>query len=175
MIDENQEADLLRWIGNNPQNLKFIVSSVPFVGEIIREGKDKWCDTVFSNQRERILQRIFDVGANNVVFLTGDMHNSYHATLDIRRDERSLRVHELMSSPINQITPKTKLSDVFHATRDRVLPSGLRIRSEIDPVSFYGDHSNVMLVSVTFEGQTPSVSYQIFRTTKNEIGPAGKF
>lgn len=175
MLNEKQETDLLRWISQNPQSLKFIVSSVPFVGEIIREGKDKWCDIAFSSQRERILQRIFDVGANNVVFLTGDMHSSYHATLDIRRDERSLRVHELMSSPINQITPKTKLGDVFHASLDRVLPSGLQIHSEIDPMSFYGDHSNVMLVSVVFEGQTPSVSYQIFRTTKNEIGPVGNF
>lgn len=175
MLDENQETDLLRWIGQSPKKLKFIVSGVPFVGETIREGNDKWCDIAFSSQRERILQCILDVGANNVVFLTGDMHNSYHATLDIKHDERSLRIHELMSSPINQITPKTRLGDVFHATRDRVLPSGLQIHSEIDPMSFYGDHSNIMSVSVSFERQAPNIAYQIFRTTKNEIGPAGNF
>lgn len=174
MLDDNQEAELLRWIGKNPQGLKFIVSSVPFVGEVLREGKDKWCDAAFTAQRERILRQILDVDARNVVFLTGDMHCSYHATLDVVDGARTVRIHELMSSPINQITPKTKLTDVFHDVRDRVLPMGLQIRSSIDPLSFYGDHSNVMVVSVDFAGQ-PSISYHIFRTTKNQVGPAGRW
>lgn len=175
MLNENQEADLLRWIGQQPKKLKFIVSGVPFVGEVIRQGNDKWCDAAFGGQRERILQKILDVSANNVVFLTGDMHNSYHATLDIGNGEQNLRIHELMSSPINQITPKTRVDEVFHVVRDRVLPSGMKIHSEIDPASFYGDHSNVMVVSVAFSEQKPRVSYQIYRTTKNEVGPSGNF
>jgi len=172
MLDENQEADLLRWIGQNPKKLKFIVSGVPFVGAVLRDGNDKWSHSAFDNQRARILKRILDVGASNIIFLTGDMHTSYHATLDISEGEQTIRIHELMSSPINQITPKTKLQQSFHADLESELP-GLKIRSTIDPHSFYGDHSNVMVVSVAFAGASPKVSFEIHRTTKNEIGPRG--
>ena len=172
MLDENQENDLLNWISQNPKKLKFIVSSVPFVGHVIRDDQDKWCSTNFNQQRARILKKILDVGASNVIFLTGDMHTSYHATMDISDNQNTVRIHELMSSPINQITPKTKLTQAFDPDSKYKL-EGLNIHSSIHPKSFYGDHSNVMIVSVTFAETNPKVSFEIYRTTKNENGPKG--
>jgi phosphodiesterase/alkaline phosphatase D-like protein len=176
MIDEVQFDDLLKWLVRFKNDLKFIVTSVPFVGVPLNPEGDKWCDVAYRNQRAQILAHILDNQVTRIVFLTGDMHTSYHATLDVSRGERRMVLHELMSSPINQITPNLKLQAVYD-TRETVteLGNGIQVRSRITPESFYGKHSNVMVVNVDTTHQTPKVGYQIHRTTRSEAGPTGSF
>jgi phosphodiesterase/alkaline phosphatase D-like protein len=50
-----------------------------------------------------VLHQIVKHGIERVTFLTGDMHNSYHAEMTLEKGEKTIRVNELMSSPLNQI------------------------------------------------------------------------
>ena len=110
MIDDKQFKSLLAWMTQYKNNTKFIVTSVPFVGVVKNPGQDKWCSPAYTAQREKILGHILKNGISNVVFLTGDMHTSYCADMEIS-DSNGNRVviQELMSSPINQFTPDLPL------------------------------------------------------------------
>lgn len=167
MIDEAQMKALLGWLKSNKRSLKFIVTSVPFIGQVKSPDRDKWCDPAYNRQRERILSYIVDNDVERVVFLTGDMHNAYHATMDVTKGNKSTKVHELMSSPINQITPACDIDDKYQSNCRHQI-GALKVHSRIDKRSFYGDHSNVMAVEVT---DANTVNFRIFRTTVDSIKP----
>lgn len=167
MIDSNQLGELLNWLTTYSSNLKFIVSSVPFVGHVKNSKKDKWCDQVFSAQREIILHYMWENDIRKVVFLTGDMHQSYYANMTISKDNKSIKIHELMSSPINQFTPDVLLEDIYDSPHIEDTERGLRIRSTINSRTFYGNHSNIMAIDVNGD----RIRYRIYRTSK-EVGVA---
>ncbi|MBB4817795.1 phosphodiesterase/alkaline phosphatase D-like protein [Pseudomonas alcaligenes] len=176
MIDVVQELDLLRWLTRYRDDLKFIVTSVPFVGIPRRSVEDKWSGSRFEKQRARILKHLLDKGIGRVVFLTGDMHNAYHATLDVSQGNKTLQLNELMSSPINQVTPHVRLQDAYRVDDAAVQKfEGLTTQARITPESFYGKHSNVMLIEVEEGDGVADVAYRIFRTTASENGPTGSF
>ncbi|MCP4201234.1 MAG: alkaline phosphatase family protein [bacterium] len=110
MISPTQMTAFFDWLRRFPGDLKFVVTAVPFLAEVIEvdarsPGRDKWCGKAYEAQRQEILQFLCDeTGLRQPVFLTGDMHNSYHATMRLNRGSESFRLHELMSSPINQKT-----------------------------------------------------------------------
>ena len=101
MIGDEQLSRLFDWLRTHPGRVKFVVTCVPFVGEPRNTG-DKWCDPPYRPQRDRIIDFIAEHQVGNVIFLTGDMHNSYYAKMDIvRLSGEVVTAHELMSSPIN--------------------------------------------------------------------------
>jgi len=103
MIDKKQMRILLHWLTNIPSDAtKFIVTPCAFIGEARTKygADDKWGGKFFRMQKEEIIDYISEHNIQKIVFLTGDMHNSYHAKMLI--DQR-VTVHELMSSPINQV------------------------------------------------------------------------
>lgn len=171
MIDDKQLKNLLAWLSQHKDNPKFIVTSVPFVSAVKNPEQDKWCDPAFKVQREKILEHILKNGIGNVVFLTGDMHTSYCADMEISDNAGNKAViHELMSSPINQFTPDLPLE--FHYESPKTVDgSGLQYTSAIRKNTFYGAHSNVMSITVT-RGQP--IEFSIFRTTTESIKPAVK-
>ena len=170
MLDPTQMTRLKAWLKRHRSELKFVVSSVPFVGQVLSPEGDKWCDPAFDAQRYEILNHALDNDINRIVFLTGDMHTSYHASMRVRRGARTLTLHELMSSPINQFTPDTALKRKYDPDYDATL-GDIELHNTIDPASFYGDHSNIM--AVTVDGD--EVAYQIHRTSRNRPGPEGRF
>jgi hypothetical protein len=126
IVDAEQLHALLRWLSESPRdNLKFVVTSVPFVAEFdeavvqeerrwadtVRPGtrrnaeNDKWSAERFRGQRNRIIEHIHDHRIDHVVFLTGDMHCCYHARMRIGTGTRyqSVVVHELAGGPMNQL------------------------------------------------------------------------
>ncbi len=149
------------WLLQHATKPKFVVTSIPFVAET-RDKDDKWCGEAYLAQRDEVIDFLVQNGIDGLVFLTGDMHCSYHATLSVTSAAgRSFTIHELMSSPINQF------GNDLHAFEDgvrRTTPAGASYESRLTPDTFYGAHSNVMVVRVSPEG---AVSYSIFRT-KNE-------
>jgi phosphodiesterase/alkaline phosphatase D-like protein len=164
MVDSQQLTSLLRWMTRHSTKIKFIVTTVPFVGQVRRPKKDKWCDPAYAGQKERILRHIVRNGIGKVVFLTGDMHNSYHAEMTITEGDQQAKIHEIMSSPINQITPNSDVGDEYVPNHRETTAGGLVLESEIHERSFYANHSNVVAIDV--EGD--SVRYRTFRTTENE-------
>lgn len=170
MIAKEQEDVLLEWLSKNREKTKFIVTSVPFVTEVREPDKDKWCDPVYDEQRGRILKHILEKDVSKVVFLTGDMHAALHSTLTVEDEQgRTCVLHELMSSPINQITPDWPVDRQFAPSPPaRKISGGLKITSKIDRASYLGKHSNVMVIDVHEEG---SVRYRVFRTTDKSLAP----
>jgi|GEM_PF-2776894 phosphodiesterase/alkaline phosphatase D-like protein len=100
-----------------------------------------------------------------LVFLTGDMHSSYHAIMTI---DGTHEVHELMSSPINQLQ-KSPI-DKFRQRVVQQTPVG-RHKYSSRIMKFFSDHSNAMLIEVDQE----KVAYKIFRTKKSRIVKSGSF
>ena len=166
MIGTRQMSVFKRWLTTNKEKLKFVVTSVPFVGEV-RSGGDKWNASDFRQQREEIIEHIDENKIDKLVFLTGDMHNSYHATLNIGEDP--LVIHELMSSPINQLC-KSDISD-YTTPATSITAGGTTCRSKIHRNKFYGEHSNAMLIKV----EESQIEWRLFRTKRHRFVRSGRF
>jgi hypothetical protein len=98
------------------------VTSVPFVAHINEAASedtarwkeqlgtgnpanDKWSAPRFRRQREQIIEHIATNNIEQVVFLTGDMHCCYHATMQIGSGSKyeCTTIHELAGGPVNQL------------------------------------------------------------------------
>jgi phosphodiesterase/alkaline phosphatase D-like protein len=158
IVSPQQMTRLKDWLKANRDAVKFVATAVPFVGEA-RNGEDKWTGSAFRHQRDELIEFIAFESISNLVFLTGDMHCSYHATMTIPRATGDLVIHELMSSPINQVANK------IHALRTSVVaktaPGGVDYSVNLNESEFYGEHSNVMNVRATASGQ---VKWNVYRT-----------
>ena len=142
-------ARLKDWLKTNRDEVKFVATAVPFVGEA-RSGSDKWCGDDFRHQRDELIEFLAAERVGKPVFLTGDMHCSYHATMTLPHPTGDLVIHELMSSPINQVP------NGIHALRTSVVATtsgGVDYSVNLDEGEFYGEHSNVMHVKATACGQ----------------------
>ncbi len=74
----------------------------------------------------------------------------------------SVLLHELMSSPINQLSKSA--FDSYVVNKKRTSTSGFTYLSRIERTEYYGEHSNVMVCTV----EHPLIKYQVFRTKKRE-------
>ncbi len=213
IIDEEQMTALLRWMTAYRQDLKFVVTSVPFVAEINEAGaeevitwnkragpktapdgpsqrkgnpaNDKWSAERFSRQRDRIIDHIAGNNIERLVFLTGDMHCCYHATMQVgEREQRtvgskydSITVHELAAGPVNQLQlGEVKEFNTRHAGRTL---SGIPYESLMD--RFHSEVNGVLYLGVRYEQRervsctdplvVPEVEWNVIRTLTDN-GPA---
>ena len=169
MISDEQFGRLATWIRRNKDRQLFIVTSVPFATNV-RNSDDKWSSPAYRWQREKILAQIWKHRAERVCFLTGDMHNSYHATLTLTSTggDPDIVVHELMSSPVNQLG-KSRIDRYAMGREERVdhrLP--FSYGSKILSKQFYTGHSNTMVVRVS----KTKVGFGVHRTKKSKIAAA---
>ena len=173
MIGGQQMAEFLRWLVDHRDEPKFVITSIPFVAEV-RDRSDKWCGDEYRVQRQQIIDHLGNNQIGRLCFLTGDMHCSYHAQMTITPPAgNAVTIHELMSSPINQVTSGS------HAFIAEPLPdttvTGVTYRTvKLDLDEFYGEHSNVMVVK--YSRANRRVAWQIHRT-KPDVPPplAGGF
>ncbi len=84
---------------------------------------------------------------HGTVFLAGDMHSSYHATMELADERKSVVVHELMSSPVNHME-KSRSHEYHMIAQRRATHYDFNYETHIEPNEFYSAHSNAMLVSV---------------------------
>ncbi len=168
IVSQTQLDELKKWLSKHAQAPKFIVTSVPFVGHV-RNNQDKWCHPIFSHQREQLIDFIAANKLEKICFLTGDMHSSYHATMEIQTAEHSLMIHELMSSPINQLH-KSNLDD-FHSSIKATTKNNTQYHSRILKSEFYNEHSNALLIRL----EKDEVQWEIFRTKRKKSEKNRKF
>ena len=161
IISETQMRHFKDWLRRHRDDVKFVVSPVPFVGEV-RNNDDKWNGRPFREQREEVMRFLLDNRIEGLTFLTGDMHCSYHGQLTIERDRDSVTVNELMSSPINQVGKRTIDAFTTGVTRKSTVEDFV-YTSRLARSEFYDGHSNAMLVSVGDR----TVRWEIFRTKKD--------
>lgn len=101
MISTNQMNAFKKWATENEGRVRFVISAVPILVGARFDNEDKWSGKTFTNQRDELLMFLADHNAT-VVFLTGDMHASYHASMDIHTPTgEHVVLHELMASPLD--------------------------------------------------------------------------
>ncbi len=220
IIDEEQMLRLLDWLMEHRHDLKFVVTSVPFVAQINERASnrkndwwkdkasspvaeaskrvqppasgpstedrnsehDKWSATRFERQRDRIIEYIAANGIERLVFLTGDMHCCYHATMRIgprARKYESITVHELAGGPVNQL----QLANVneFDRRCAKTTKGDRRVDYEVILERFHGEVSAVMHIRVVWTQRdevtsadralVPEVEWNVIRTL-TDPGPA---
>jgi phosphodiesterase/alkaline phosphatase D-like protein len=199
MIDAAQMAALLGWLSKHKDTLKFVVTSVPFVAEIrerpgqrkrdwfdeqrVNDEQDKWSAQRFARQRDEIIEHVAAAGIDRLVFLTGDMHCCYHATMRIGSGPtpyESTTVHELAGGPVNQL--QLASADEFIRRRKARTDGAMPVDYEVELERFHGDVSAVMHVKIAYQprdqviGQgrplTPEVEWNVIRTL-TDPGPEG--
>jgi phosphodiesterase/alkaline phosphatase D-like protein len=130
---------------------------------------DKWCGRPFRRQRDEIIDFIEDQAIERVVFLVGDMHCAYHASLSIGNGHRWMRrtIHELAGGPINQLdlSGRAQFTDASLITRGDQNPYQVRMHQ------FHGNASAVMHVEVTNardphdpDTEVPEIVWRVIRT-----------
>ena len=97
IISDEQMQELLSWLDNGSGRVKFVVTSVPFFPDFKKLNEDKWSG--FKGQRDRIISLIRDRQIKKVVFLSGDVHCSMAAELDINNSGSDpLNIYSIISS-----------------------------------------------------------------------------
>lgn len=206
MVDPEQLHALLRWLSESPRdNLKFVVTSVPFVAEFneaavsqerrwadieaagTRPNKenDKWSAEHFRRQRGAVIGHICHHRIEHVVFLTGDMHCCYHATMRIGRGSKyeTVTVHELAGGPLNQLQlPNLSEFRTRHTGRTGGADGSGEVDYDVTLDHFHSHVSAVLHVKVDYmthdallgvEGRPrPRVEWNVIRTL-TDIGASG--
>ena len=223
IIDREQMTALLTWMVKHNDDLKFVVSSVPFVAEVnertsdaksdwfkdkasptessAAQGKrpsedprsaarnseqDKWSARPFRRQRDEIIEHIAANQIEHLVFLTGDMHCCYHATMRIGNDLKkyeSITVHELSGGPVNQL--QLARADEFDRRCIKRTAGSAKheaVDYEVTLERFHGEVSAVLHVKVEHKRRlqvfdkavdvVPEVEWSVIRTL-TDPGPTG--
>lgn len=159
MVSREQEDHLYQWLRATKSKFKFIVSSIPMLADVKQSEHDKWCSSKFVTQRNRILRFIVDKKIQNVVILSGDVHCSLVSKAEYYNPHNTSipagYIHEIVSSPMNQVEKGRK--DQFNTFHTISYANSL---ISVDTHSFYCDHSNVCLLSVSDN----ELTYKYYRT-----------
>ena len=90
--------------------------------------------------------------------------------MTIKAEEQISTIHELMSSPINQIG-KSSIDQYDLTGVAKTSSNGVVYQSSIEKSSFYNDHSNAMLIKV----HPDQIEWEIFRAQNNKTDKKGSF
>jgi phosphodiesterase/alkaline phosphatase D-like protein len=213
IIDKDQMVQLLQWMTDHRQDLKFVVTSVPFVAEInetaaeavptwnrrarhlpaanaperpANPANDKWNAARFRRQRDQIIDHVAAGNIERLVFLTGDMHCCYHATMRIGEQSQrtgtgskydSITIHELAAGPVNQL----QLAEIAEFNTRHVGRTASEIPYEIVLDRFHSEVNAALYLSVKYEPRdrisvldppiVPEVEWNVIRTLTDN-GPS---
>jgi sarcosine oxidase delta subunit len=169
LIHKDQMSALTTWLKKHRRELKFVVTSVPFVAELkptdTSDGKrderqDKWCGPRFRRQRDELIEFLLAEQIEQLVFLAGDMHCCYHARMRIGPPAERITIHELAGGPFYQLqfgSPEDFYLDYRDATAQGV-------DFHVWMSSFHGSASGALSIDVT-PGVSPKVAWRIIRSS----------
>jgi alkaline phosphatase D len=149
MLGREQLNDFLHWLHDSRRApTKFVVSSVPLVPDT-KKGTDKWAE--YAAERSTILEFLRLEKIRNVVFLSGDVHNTSFARMRCHQDP-GFRLTSLVSSPFYWPYPHEMASD-FYTSRtveymqwaERTRRGRDRIEYRYEGEGFIGDESYVLV------------------------------
>ena len=184
MIGDKQLEALDAWLSRS-FDVRFIVSSVPFIAELRPPGldakgerhgderADKWSGPLWRSQRERIIAMIYEHEVERLVFLVGDMHCTYHVRMQIGDPLQRFTVHELAGGPLNQISFATRdqFYERYSSTFKTVVIENGKTKEVCLPwtctlEAFHGSAASVLDVSVVpgSKEAPPEVNWKALRT-----------
>ena len=175
MIGNGQLKTFEDWLEKYPNELKFVVSSVPFVAQVrdtSDEGRarakgdsketslDKWSGPPFEKQRRYLIDFIAERKIRNLVILAGDVHCCYHATMRIGHPYAGNTIHELAAGPIYQLRMGHR--GHFFSVYEGRTENGRDFRSKMEQV--HGGASAAMNIRVHHRGGTHEIDWEVIRT-----------
>lgn len=129
IISQEQMNELLTWLADGSNRVKFVATAVPFFPDTKDENQDKWSG--FKQQRDQIISLIREKRLTKVIFLSGDVHCSMAAELDISLpEEETLSIYSIISSAFYWPYPHTQsrqfklTGSVSSSQEDRVYTLG---------------------------------------------------
>lgn len=152
LVSTLQLYALRRWLVTHRDAPKFVVSPVPFVFDVrgdYSRRNDKWLGPLYRAQRGQLLETIARHDVRRLCFLTGDMHVTGQARMEVRGFGRRLDVHELMASPLRQLQHGTE-GQFERSSHER--HAAVEAESEIVRGTVLGGQDNAMSVSVDDDG-----------------------
>ena len=161
MIKSEQLEALLNWLSDNSGKVKLVVTSVPFVPDLLEENEDKWGG--FSEQREVILEAIASQSAPKVVFVSGDVHCSF--TAEIRHvDSANPIAYQVVSSSFFWPYPHMEKKDFQMDGPIKSNQSASEFSARINSPVYSEDNFVRLDISVT------SVSVSFFKRKGDSLG-----
>lgn len=155
MISPEQEAALCRWLDDQPERVKCIVSPVvmfPDARRPFRTG-DAWDG--YARQRTRILEAIRKRELRKVVFLSGDVHASLCSRLECRGPSgRPVRMLSLVSSGLfwpSLLFPFRWRTGMVDSEGELSTP-GARARYRVSPLTGIYSGNGYARIGITPEG-----------------------
>lgn len=166
MISPEQLQRLLTWIRDEhtAHQVKVIVSPVPFITQLDKHTqKDKWSGPKFKNQRDQILNALFDSPCQRFLLLSGDIHLAVHTAINEVQGASGKKIHELISSPVKQVQASLlsgrKINFLQAGDRSYAYQVGNRMGSPARPgKDRIALQNNVMTITLNDEGAT----YRVF-------------
>ncbi len=136
ILGREQMNTLLAWLyDNRAAPRKFLVTSVPFFPDT-KKGTDKWAE--FEHERSLLLEFLRVERIRNVVFLSGDVHNTSFATMRCFQD-RGLRITSLVASPFYWPYPHDTKSDFYQSRSTEYMQWTDRARRMLDRIEYRYD------------------------------------
>ena len=103
MISAVQMDALKNWMLDHKDEVKFIVSAVPFITIKETDYSEYWSSEAFIEQKEELLRFVKANNLKKIVFLTGQGNAALHSTLTVDTPQgEAIVLHELMSGPLAQ-------------------------------------------------------------------------
>lgn len=173
MVSEKQLDLLLQFLTRERDQVCVILSESPFLHPRL-DTEQSWAADAFTKQRHQILDHIFREKCERVLFLSGDVHASYQATMELGDTSiGTITLQELVSSPINATLMKTR--ERFESTLTGQTTSGVPYISRLNEESFLGAkskydtmNSNAMIVTI----EKGRVRFETHRTRRKDLFPA---
>jgi hypothetical protein len=169
MISEDQMEEFKHWLCKHRKRLKFVVSSVAFLAELRlpEDRDDKWCSESFRAQRREILEHVYEKKIERLVFLVGDMHCAYHATMRLGRFGSRVILHELAGGPVYQLQ-FARRNAFYDQVRDKI---EVRRNGGVERVPYatslrrvHGAASSVLKIEALPSAPTCQVHWEVVET-----------
>jgi alkaline phosphatase D len=171
-LGQEQLEELLAWINEPSEKIKFIVSPVPIFPDVQHFAtptlqQDTWSG--FQQERLVILDNIYESKNRNIAFLSGDVHCSFIAELTCNKDP-NFKIYNIVSSAFNWILPglnrrnfivdRPLATDNLHSPRANEAPEYQAKFVELDSTLFTG---NVIVINnfCHIQVDNPEISGQI--------------
>ncbi len=161
MISLAQLEKFKSWLSDHKNDLKFVISPVPFVTRPSFKGmrEDQWTGKTFQKQRLNILSHIQEEEIDNIFFLTGDMHSAVMSRLDLLNGcNVTNKIYEFMAGPLSQFNVNGPMFFDRNEKFEEDHPNYIYELNEI-----HSSSANALLITV--DGN--QVKYKWFAVQKN--------
>lgn len=171
MISDEQQLALFSWLNEFKDELKIIVSPVPFVIQVrkyilkdVYGHKDKWSGDKFKSAYFAIINKLISSKSNKLFFITGDVHSAVQGKLTaLDKTGEKYEWHEFMAGPLNQflVNGNIAFEKNIKITNQNQLTGPFELNYSRESIN--NQYRNACVVSVNFSNGNYEIIAEWFR------------